>query len=81
MLTDLEKEGAFLVYFGILENLQVGPDKQVAGVAILQVDVFLLHVGRTLHRTANLRSDEPLDRILISGAHIKNIAFEVVQPS
>ena len=80
VLTDLEKDGAFLCYFGVLENLQVGVDKQVAGVAIVGVDTFLLRLGRTVQRTSALR-DEPIDRIIIAGAHLQNIAFEIVQPS
>ena len=78
VVTDLEESGASLGYFGVLENLQVGADKQVAGVALLDVGTFLLRVGRTVSRTANLR-DAPIERMLISGSHIQNIAFEVVR--
>ena len=78
ILTDTQRDGAFLGYFGILENLQVGADKQVAGIAIVEVNTFLLSLGPTVHRTPSLR-EEPIDRIVIGGAHIQNVAFEVIE--
>ena len=78
VLTDMQKDGAFLGYFGILENLQIGADKQVAGVAIVDVGAFLLKLDQTVHRTPNLR-DAPIERMLISGDRIQNIAFEVIE--
>lgn len=78
VITDTERDGASLGYFGILENLQVGPDKQVAGVALMEVGTFLLQISDTVRRTPDLR-DAPIARILISGSRIRNIAFAVVR--
>ena len=79
VLTDMEKDGGYLGYFGVLENVQVGADKQVAGISLLDSDTFVLQIGPPSARTPGQRS-QLIDRIIIGGAHIQNVAFEVVEP-
>jgi hypothetical protein len=77
VLTDVQKDGALLGYFGVLENLQVGPDKQVSGISLLESDTFLLELGPPIQRMAGQRS-QLIERIIIGAEHINNLAFEVI---
>ena len=76
----MQKEGAYLGYVGVLENLQVGADKQIAGAALVECNTFLLQLGPSVERTPDLRT-QPIDRIIISGERIQNVAFTVVGPA
>ena len=78
VLTDIQNEGALLGYFGVLENLQVGPNMKIAGLSLLEGDTFLLELGPPTRRIPSQRA-ELIDRTVIGGEHIHNVAFEVIE--
>ena len=48
-------------------------------IALLECNTFLLKIGRSVQRTPDIRS-QPIERIIIGGERIQNVAFTVVGP-
>lgn len=78
VLTNLSKDGAYVGYEGLVENLSLASDKQIAVIQLSDCNVFLLRIGRSVHRE-RISRDEPIPLITLEGSNIANVAFTVVQ--
>jgi hypothetical protein len=78
VVTDMQKDGAFLGYEGLLEAMNLDTDEQIKTIVLLYCNAFLLHIGKTVRRTPIPR-EGAIPRLLIEGRHIQNVAFNVFE--
>lgn len=79
VLTGVEKDGRFLGYEGLLENMALTSDKQIASVMLTDVSMFYVtlegdQVGRT-----DVKRSRPIPSLTIAASEIKNVAFQVFE--
>ncbi|MGC1304861.1 MAG: hypothetical protein WA840_21030 [Caulobacteraceae bacterium] len=78
IVTDIRQDGAFLGCEGLLENMTIGPEKQITAILLSDCNAFLLRIGDTVTREVVHRPQQ-IPRLFIEGAHIQNVAFNVFE--
>lgn len=79
VLTDVEHEGSFLGYEGVLENLSLTADKEITSLLLSNCTRFRIQLTPAGLERAALRGGSTIPRLYIERSQIKNIAFNVYQ--
>lgn len=79
VVTTLERDGQHVGYEGVLENLTLTADREVAYLTLRNCEPFILmlHAGRPIRLAAP--SETPIAYLYLDRAQIRNIAFQVFE--
>ncbi len=79
VLSEIEHEGNFLGYEGVIDTLTLSADKEVIGILLLDCTRFRLQLtGSGLARDV-ARASSVIPRLYLERAQIKNIAFNIYE--
>jgi hypothetical protein len=75
VLTDIQVDGRYLGYEGVLENLTVSADKEITAVLLKQVETFYVRLDAEAVTRVPIPRERTIPQLYLERSQIKNIAF------
>lgn len=79
VLTALEKDEHYVGYQGLLDDVTLGPDKEVISVVLSEVSPFYVRLGPDKLERLYAEKETPIPQMHFAKDEIRNLAFEVVE--
>lgn len=79
VLTGLEKDGKYVGYQGLLDDMNLGADKEIISVSLTEVSPFYVKLGAEKLERNYAEKETPIPQMHFSKDEIRNLAFEIVE--